>query len=351
MRLGIIGLPQSGKTTLFNAVSGLSEAVGDYSRAVHKAIIKVPDRRLDDLAELTKPAKVTHAEIEFLDAAGFSGKGKENKAELEITPELRNMDALAIVIDYFSEESNPERDIQTMLDEMTLADMAVLENNIAKIKHLIKIAGKHERKPELEILKRCQEALNDGKLIAELPLTDEESKIIRGYAFLTLKPHLIVINISEDKLSSTAQIAEKYSSWDKVGIRETAVVCGKIEMELAQLGDEERKNFLEELGIERPAMDRFIRQSYHLLGLISFFTIGPPEARAWTIRKGTVALKAAGIIHTDFERGFIRAEVASYEDYMKYHTLPALKAAAKVHIEGKDYQVRDGDVILFRFNV
>ncbi len=351
MKLGIIGLPQSGKTTLFNAVSGQTEAVGDYSRATHRAIIKVPDRRLEELATLVDPKKITYAEIEFLDAAGFSGKGKEAKGDLEITPELRMMDALVIVLDCFTSGSNPEKDLQAVLDEMIISDMSQLETNIDKIGRTIKLTGRQERALELEVLKKCEEALNNNRLISEIGLTEEESKLIRGYTFLSQKPHLAVFNISEDKISQTREISQKYSGLIKPDIRGIAIICGKIEMELSQLSDSERQEFMKDLGIDRPAVEKFIQQSYALLGLISFFTIGPPEARAWTIPKGSSAPKAAGAVHTDFERGFIRAEVASYEDYMVHKTLPALKAAAKLHVEGKDYIVQDGDVILFRFNI
>ncbi|MCX6825873.1 MAG: DUF933 domain-containing protein [candidate division Zixibacteria bacterium] len=351
MKLGIIGLPQSGKTTLFNTVSGLKEAVGNYSRAVHRAVIKVPDVRLENLAAMALPKKVTYAEIEFLDAAGFSGRAQESKADLEIAPELRMMEALVLVVDCFSPDSNPERDFQTLLDEMILADMATLENNIDKLERTIKMTGRQERAQELAILHRCQETLNNNKIISELSLTEEEEKTIRGYAFLSQKPQFIVFNISEDKLPEATLIHSRYAKFVKEGIRDISVICGKIEMELAQLAMEERTAFLKELQIENPAVDKLIRQSYHLLGLISFFTIGPPEARAWTIRKGSLAPKAAGAVHTDFERGFIRAEVASYDDYIVYKTLPALRTAGRLHIEGKEYVVQDGDVILFRFNV
>ncbi len=351
MKLGIIGLPQSGKTTLFNAVSGHKEAVGDYSRAVHKAVIKVPDKRLIELAELVNPAKITHAEIEFLDAAGFSAKGKEFKGDLEITQDLKLMEALVLVLDFFSPGANPERDLKVLQDEMTLADMAVLEHNIGKLQHTIKLTGRQERAQELETLKQCQEVLNKEGAISELKFSEEELKTIRGYTFLTQKPQLVVFNISEEMLQDAQKMQERFSGFIKDGVREIAFICGKIEMELAQLDSDEREEFLKELNIERPAVEKFIRQSYHLLGLISFFTIGPPEARAWTIRKGYTAPKAAGAVHTDFEHGFIRAEVASYEDYMVHKTLPALKSAAKLHIEGKEYIVQDGDVILFRFNI
>jgi len=352
MKLGIIGLPQSGKTTIFNAVSGQQEAVGDYSRTVHRAVIKVPDERLDNLAEIINPKKVTHAEIEFLEAAGFSGKGKEAKDDIgSLTPELRLMDALVIVLDAFSENAAPEEDYRTIIDEMILADLIVIEHNIEKLERTIQLTGKKERALELEVLKRCHKALNEEKLISELGLEPNEEKAVRGYAFLTLKPFLLTFNISEDELENYSELYKAYEKYCKEQIRDISVICGKIEMELSVLDDEARKEFLEELNIERPVVEKFIRKSYHLEGLISFFTVGDPECRAWTIREGTTAKKAAGAVHTDMERGFIRAEVASYEDYVEYKTLPALKSAAKLHIEGKDYIVQDGDVILFRFNV
>ena len=351
MKLGIVGLPQSGKTTLFNAVSGQQEAVGDYSQAAHRAVIKVPDDRLDNLAAVIEPKKVTHAEIEFLDAPGFTGKGKKAKSELEIMHDLRLMEAFVIVVDDFGPEARAESDFQNIIDEMILSDLMIIENNIDKLERTLKLTGKQERALELEILKRCQDALNGGKLISEIRLTDDEEKAVRGYSFLTLKPHLVAFNISEEKLKSQKEIYATYEKYRREGIRDISVICGKIEMEIATLPEADRKDFLKELNIERPAMENFIQESYSLLGLISFFTVGPPECRAWTIKRGLTAPKAAGTVHTDFEHGFIRAEVASYEDYVTYKTLPALKAAARLHIEGKDYVVQDGDVILFRFNI
>jgi GTP-binding protein YchF len=351
MKLGIIGPPQSGKTTLFNAVSGQQETVGDYSRAVHKAIIKVPDQRLDRLTDLLKPQKKTYAEIEFLDAAGFSGQGKKSRSASDISPELRLMDALVVVVDDFNPDAKPESDFQSIIDEMILADLLVIENNIEKLERSIKLTGKKERQAELEILKKCHDSLNNEKPLSEIGLSEEEKKTIRGYAFLTLKPLLITFNISEDKLVNHSSIFKNYTKYRKEGTRDISVICGKIEMELALLEQDERQEFLSELGIERPVVEKFIRRSYRLLGLISFFTVGGPECRAWTIKQGAKAPKAAGTVHTDFEHGFIRAEVASFEDYIEYKDLPALKAAAKLHVEGKDYVVRDGDVILFRFNV
>ncbi len=350
MKLGIIGLPQSGKTTLFNSVSGKQETVGDYSRAVHRAIIKVPDNRLTELSTLFDPKKITHAEIEFLDAAGFSGKGKKSTGS-EINPELRMMDAIVMVVDAYSADATPEKDFHSLLDEMIIADLIVIEKNIDKMERTIKVTGNKERERELNILKDCLEVLNDGKLIADLNLSGDDKKIVRGYAFLTLKPHLIVFNISEDKLPQYQELYDQYSKHCQEDLRDISVICGEIEMEIASLPEEDRADFLKDMGIEASAVEKFIQKSYSLLGLISFFTIGKPECRAWTLRKGSTAPQAAGTVHTDFERGFIRAEVASYENYMEYETLPALKSAARLHVEGKEYIVQDGDCILFLFNI
>ncbi|RKX21965.1 MAG: redox-regulated ATPase YchF [Candidatus Zixiibacteriota bacterium] len=351
MKLGIIGLPQSGKTTLFNAVSGQEAAVGDYSRAEHRAVVKVPDERVENLYSLIKSKKLTHAEIEFLDSTGFTGKGKNSSGELGNIHELRLLDAFAIVVDYFTPDAVPEQDISAIVDEMILADMILIENNLDKLDRSIKLTGKMDRARELELLKICREALENEKMLSEIGLSESDKKELRGYCFLTLKPQLIVLNISEDKLPDAEQINTDFSKFKKENIRDISVICGQLQMELAQLSEEEQREFLDDMNIKKSAHERFIQKSYELLGLISFFTIGAPETRAWTIKKGTTAPKAAGIIHTDFERGFIRAEVATYEDYMKYKTLPALKAAAKLHVEGKEYIVNDGDVILFLFNV
>ena len=352
MKLGIIGLPQSGKTTIFNAASGQQEAVGDYSQAAHRAVIKVPDQRLVVLSDMHQPKKTTFAEIEFLDSPGFTGKSKNGKGEPEVLHDLRLADAVVIVVDNFSPDAHPEQDLQLLTDEMVLSDLMMIENNVEKLARTIKLTGKQERARELEILQRCQEALNNDQLLIELGLSEEDRKEIRGYAFLTLKPQLITFNISEEMLPNYATIYADYEKkYCREGMRDISVICGNIEMELAALSDEDRQAFLKELNIERPVVEKFIRKSFSLLGLITFFTAGPPECRAWTLKKGSTAPKAAGTVHTDFERGFIRAEVASYDDYIVYKTLPALKAAAKLHVEGKDYVVQDGDIILFRFNI
>ncbi len=350
MKLGIIGKPQSGKTTIFNAASGQEEAVGDFSQASHRAIIKVPDERIDNIAEIDQPKKIVHAEIEFLDAPGFTGKGKEAGAG-EISNDLKLMDAFIMVIDAFSSDSDPDKFIPALVDEMILSDLTIIESNITKKSKKMKVTGNWEGQQEVDLLKQCQEWLENEKPLIDKELTSDEEKMLRGYTFLSQKPLLIVLNISEDKIGETDSIYEKYSHHVSENKRDLAVICGEIEAELITMDEEERNEFMSDLGIKSPAVEQVIQKAYSLIGLISFITSGKPSTQAWTIRKGSNAPKAAGAIHTDFEKGFIRAEVTSYDDYMEFKTPAALKAAGKTRVEGKEYIVQDGDIILFRFNV
>lgn len=350
MKLGIVGKPQSGKTTVFNAASGQQESVGDFSKTVHRAVIKVPDNRIDDLTAIVKPKKHTYAEIEFLDAAGFTGKGKE-ATTFELTADLELMDAFIMVVDAFSLNAAPDRDIQDVVDEMILSDQVKIENSIEKREKKIKLTGDKSGLKEMELLKRCLKHLENETPLIDLELEESESRILRGFSFLTSKPVLVVFNIAEEALGKRVDILNEYARFIVPDKRDIAVLCGKIEMELASLDEEEQKLFLEELGIDSPVTDKVIKKSYALLGLISFITAGEKDVRAWTVKRGTSAQKAAGVIHTDLERGFIRAEVSTFDDYMKYETEAALKAAGKTRVEGKDYIIQDGDVIYFRFNV
>lgn len=350
MKLGIIGKPQSGKTTVFNAASGHQEAVGDYSQASHRAIIKVPDQRVDQLAEIVQPKKKTYAEIEFLDSAGFTGKGKDSSS-FEISPDLRQMEAFLVVIDAFSSDAKPMADLQDLIDEMILADQVLIETNIEKRERKVNLTGDKSELAEINLLKRCLGQLETEKPLIDLDLSDSEWKMLRGYQFLSAKPLIITLNVAEDDIERIDQIKADYTDFEREQKSSVTALCGKIEMELVGLDDEERQVFLTELGIKTPAVEKVIQTSYALLGLISYLTAGEPEVRAWTIRRGTSAQKAAGVIHSDIERGFIRAEVTAYDDYIEHKTAAALKAAGKTRLEGKEYIVADGDVILFRFNV
>ena len=350
MKLGIIGKPQSGKTTIFNAASGQQEAVGDFSQASHRAIVKVPDVRIDTIAEIDQPKKIVHAEIEFLDAPGFTGKGKE-AGPGEISNDLKLMDAFIMVIDFFSPDAEPDKFISALIDEMILSDLSIVENNIVKKSKKTKVTGNVDSKVEIELLKQCQVWLENEKPLIEKEFTSDQEKMLRGYTFLSQKPLLIVLNISEDKIGDADSIYEKYAHLVAEGKRDLAVICGKIEAELVTLDEEEYKEFMNDLGIKSPAVEQVIQKAYSLMGLISFITSGKPSTQAWTIRRGTLAPKAAGVIHSDIEKGFIRAEVTSYEDYIEYKTSAALKAAGKTRLEGKDYIVQDVDIILFRFNI
>ncbi len=352
MKIGIIGLPQSGKTTIFNAAAGKSEAVGDYSKASHRAIIKVPDHRLERLSELVQPKKTTHAEIDYFDICAFTGKGKAADANtLQVPDDLHYADALMVVIKCFTSDCTPERNFNLFIEELILSDQIIIERNIEKRERTAQLTGDKEAASEAVLLRKCLTSLENGTPLSLAGIEDSETKIIKKYAFLSLKPLLVVLNISEDDLGQGDKWLERMGGSAVTGIREFVAICGKMEMELAALDADDRAAFLNDLGIEHPAMELLIQKSYGLLGLISFFTVGDPEARAWTIKTGTKAPKAAGEVHTDIERGFIRAEVITYDDFVEHGSTHACKEAGKYHVEGKEYIVKDGDVILFRFNI
>ncbi|RKX24168.1 MAG: redox-regulated ATPase YchF [Candidatus Zixiibacteriota bacterium] len=350
MKLGIIGKPQSGKTTVFNAAANQQETVGDFSKAIHRALIKVPDKRLDVIAAIIKPKKVTPSQIEFLDAPGLSGKGKES-GTVEISDDLRQADAFMLVIDAFSPDARIESDIQSLTDEMILVNQLLVESIIDKRTRRSKLTGDKSQLQLIDLLQRCLETLQQERPLLDMEFTQDENKILKGYQFLTTKPQLVVLNISEDDITRADEIIDQYRHLIQPGKRELAAMCGKIEMELVGLDADEKQAFMQDLGIKASATDTVIHKSYALLGLISFITAGDTDVRAWAIRKGTTAQKAAGVVHSDLERGFIRAEVIAFEDYAEYKTYPAMKAAGKFRIEGKDYVVDDGDVLNIRFNV
>ncbi|HWC78108.1 MAG TPA: redox-regulated ATPase YchF [Blastocatellia bacterium] len=353
MKVGLVGFAGSGKTTIFNTLTGLTAEVGGYG-AREKAnigVIKVPDSRVDKLAELFNPKKQTYVEMSFVDVAGPQGEQAE-RSESGLDPKLvqhmREVDALVHVVRAFdspmlTQQADPLRDIRAFDDELMLTDMVQIENRIARLKK------EKDSTRERELLERLKTALEAESPLRDLEILPEELGLIAGFRFLSLKPLLLLLNVGEDAAAggTPAQVTELAAS-KKLSL---IAMSGRAEMDIAQLPDDEQREFLQDLGIAEPARDRFIRAAYQLLDLISFLTSGEDECRAWSIRRGTIAHRAAGAIHSDIERGFIRAEVIKFEDLIELKTEARCREQGKLRLEGKEYVVQDGDVIHFRFNV
>ncbi|MBM7854032.1 GTP-binding protein YchF [Desulfohalotomaculum tongense] len=359
---GLVGLPLVGKTTIFNLLTNSDLETSNFltgKTETHVGVAKVPDKRIDFLAEMFKPRKTTYAQIQVSDVPGLmrgasQGQGVGNK----FMDDIRNVDMLVHVVRAFNnpdvphvEDSiDPMRDIETISTELLFADMELLEKRIERIQNGKKI--KKEQLKEMEVLKKLLEALENERPLSAVELSEEEQEMLQHYSFFTEIPMMLVINIDEDQFQSKeypgrAEI-EAWAAERNVPVLE---ICGKIEMEISQLPDEDKKMFMEDLGISVSGIDRLAKAAYAHLGLIPFFTCGEDEVKAWTIRRGTNAKKAAGKIHSDIERGFIRAEVVKYEDLVQYGSMTKLKEEGKYYLEGKDYIVQDGDIINFRFNV
>ncbi|MBI4526000.1 MAG: redox-regulated ATPase YchF [Deltaproteobacteria bacterium] len=346
MKVGLIGRRGAGKTTIFNMLTGLSAGVGEAAGGgrgeIHLGVIKVPDRRIDELARIFKPKKTTYAEIRFTD---FPPSDEEDrlKAASALLAQMREVDAIALVLRDFGPEAAPLKELDNLLAEMILADLAVVENRLARLK---KEKGKPQEQPVLE---RCQGALENEQSLRSLSFTPDEENLLSGFGFLSRKPVLALFNTGDENVGNP--LPQAYDAeLERRGIPGLAL-AGKVEMEIAQLEEADRAPFMKEIGIQEPARDRFIHASYRLLDLISFFTVGEDEVRAWTIKRGTAARKAAGKVHSDMERGFIRGEVVSYEDFIILGSEAKCREAGKLRVEGKDYLVQDGDIIHFRFNV
>ena len=365
MKLGIVGLPNVGKSTLFNSLTKAGAEAANYPFCTidpNVGIVAVPDDRIKRLGELYHTKKVTPAVIEFVDIAGLvKGASKGEGLGNQFLANIREVDAIVHVVRCFEDENvvhvdgsvDPVRDIETINLELIFADLEVLERRISKVARTAKMDKEAGR--EMALLKRVKEHLEEGKPASSMELAgEEEEKWFAGYNLLTAKPVIYAANVSEDDLmddgASNEGVAKVREYAAQTG-SEVFVICAKIESEIAELDDEEKAMFLEDLGISESGLDKLISASYRTLGLMSFLTAGEDECRAWTIRIGTKAPKAAGKIHSDFERGFIKAEVVKYEVLLREGSLAAAREKGLVGMEGKEYVVRDGDVILFRFNV
>jgi GTP-binding protein YchF len=353
MKVGLVGFAGSGKTTIFNTLTGLTAEVGGYG-AKEKAnigVIKVPDDRIDQLAELFQPKKKTYAEISFVDVAGPQADDptrSESGLDAKLVQHMREVDALVHVVRAFDnpmllQDADPLRDIQSFDSELLLTDLVQIENRIVRLKK------EKDSTRERELLERLKDELEAEHLLRDVELAPEESAMLAGFRFLSLKPLLVLLNVGEEAAAS--EPAEQVKTMAEAKHLSLIQMAGKTEMEIAELAPEEQRDFLQDLGITDTARDRFIRAAYSLLELISFLTAGEDECRAWPIKRGTSAQKAAGKIHSDIERGFIRAEVVRIEDLLEFKSEARCREQGKLKSEGKEYTVQDGDVIHFRFNV
>jgi GTP-binding protein YchF len=354
MQTGIIGLPLVGKTSLFRILTRARVDTRSAPTQTHVGIARVPDERVAKLADVFKPKKISYATIEYVDIGGLQKDREKNSASL--VP-LREADALAHVVRLFENPAVPHdgpldalRDIESVEIELMLTDLEQASKRMERLEKDLKKRKESLLETELQLLTRCRKALESETPLRELEFKPEEYKMLNGFMFLTRKPMLYVLNIGDDEAPEIERIIDKHHLEKLASKAHTAVVpfCGKIEAELAELPDSEAAEMMRAYGLAESGRDRLIQASYRLLGLISFLTCGDPECRAWTIERGMTAQKAAGAIHSDIERGFIKAEVVHWEDLLKAGSFPAARERGQVRLEGKEYIVQEGDVILFR---
>ena len=360
LKCGIVGLPNVGKSTLFNALTKAGIAAENYPFCTiepNVGIVPVPDQRLDVIAEIEQPQKVVPAVVEFVDVAGLvAGASKGEGLGNKFLASIRETDAIAHVVRCFEDPNvvhvagkvDPVSDIETIHTELALADLDSVEKQLAKHEKVAQTGGDKEAQRLVAALRKVQEVLDAGRPARTAELSREELAVLRPLFLLTMKPTMYVANVAEQ---GSNFFLEKIKTQAAREAAPVVPISASLEAQIADMPDEDKKLFLEDMGMDEPGLNRVIRAAYELLGLQTYFTAGPKEVRAWTVPQGATAPQAAGVIHTDFERGFIRAEVASYDDWVGNGGEQGAKEAGKLRLEGKDYTVRDGDVIHFRFNV